>query len=129
MNVNIFFRLEYSDDWRHCDAIVKVNDTLSMMGDQMAVVKKYSKPVAWLYLGGIPSGLSNENFSHVGFVGCMSNLRINEEKVDIFKEAEDGLQIKECSSLVCLSNPCRNGASCFANGEQWECKCKNGYKK
>lgn len=71
------FRLEFSKDFKHCDATVKVNNTLSMTGDQIAVVEKYLKPVAWLYLGGIPSDIQNDNLLHSGFIGCMSNLKVN----------------------------------------------------
>lgn len=45
----------------------------------------------------------------------------------IFKDAQDGAHIKECSSLACLSDPCQNGATCMENGENWSCHCRNGY--
>lgn len=37
------------------------------------------------------------------------------------------MDVTECSSLACLSNPCSNGATCTAKGEEWFCNCKNGY--
>lgn len=53
--------------------------------------------------------------------------QISEKAVDIFKDAEDGFGVTECSSLACLSNPCSNGATCHSMGEEWSCSCKNGY--
>lgn len=53
--------------------------------------------------------------------------QIAEKIVDIFKDAEDGFGVTECSSLACLSNPCSNGATCHSKEEEWSCSCKNGY--
>ncbi|KAJ8961086.1 hypothetical protein NQ318_008762 [Aromia moschata] len=125
--MNIKAVLDFSKDFKHCDASIKVNDSLSMTGDQIAKVDQFVKPSSWLYLGGLPQDLATEILPVGGFVGCMSNLKISSKKVNIYKDAEDGLDIAECSSLACLSNPCKNGASCTSVDDSWQCHCKDGY--
>ncbi|XP_076253721.1 eyes shut [Rhynchophorus ferrugineus] len=119
--------LEFSNNYTHCDAAVRVNDTLSMRGDQMAKITQFVTQSAWLHLGGVPSNLGNPNVPMNGFVGCMSNLHIHGKKVYIYKDAENGYEISECASLACLSNPCQNGASCISVGDKWNCRCRNGF--
>ncbi|KAG5871346.1 hypothetical protein JTB14_008043 [Gonioctena quinquepunctata] len=64
---------------------------------------------------------------------CSVNVRtvqlqkIGDKRVNIYEDAEDGQEVTECSSLACLSNPCRNGASCSSVGDVWYCHCRNGY--
>ncbi|KAJ3655012.1 hypothetical protein Zmor_014159 [Zophobas morio] len=120
-------KLDFSANLKRCDASIKVNDTLSMTGDQIAFKRTFSKPTGWLYLGGVPLEVFNINLPDRGFVGCMFKLKISGKYVDIFKEAEDGYGVTECSSLACLSSPCKNGATCFSHGEEWNCNCKNGF--
>lgn len=100
-----------------------------MAGDQIAIVNKLIKPVAWLHLGKIPREfVKNDVYGDSGgFVGCIKNLKVSGRRLNIFKDAEDGLGITECSSLACLSNPCNNGATCTPTGDFWTCHCKNGY--
>ncbi|VEN43855.1 unnamed protein product, partial [Callosobruchus maculatus] len=117
--------LDMSKDQNHCYAKIIVNNTLTMTGDQMAKKNVFSKTESWLYLGGAPSDLGV--FPSRGFTGCMGQLKISEKPVNIYKDAEDASEVGECSSLPCLSNPCKNGASCSSAGDQWQCSCKNGY--
>nr|XP_015835340.1 PREDICTED: protein eyes shut isoform X1 [Tribolium castaneum]XP_015835341.1 PREDICTED: protein eyes shut isoform X1 [Tribolium castaneum] len=120
-------KLEFSKDLKRCDASIKVNDSLSMTGDQLALKRRFSKPSGWLYLGGVPEEIANINLPESGFVGCMLRLKISQKFLDIFNDAEDGYGVTECSSLACLSNPCSNGATCYSHGEKWTCHCKNGF--
>ncbi|XP_030745141.1 protein eyes shut-like, partial [Sitophilus oryzae] len=119
--------LEFSKNLTHCEALIKVNDTLTMTGDQTAMINKLLTPSACLHLGNIPNSLTYENIPSGGFIGCMSDLKVHGRNVYIYKDAEDGYEISECSSLACLSNPCKNGASCISSGEKWRCRCKNGF--
>uniref|UniRef100_A0A6P7FAR9 Protein eyes shut n=1 Tax=Diabrotica virgifera virgifera TaxID=50390 RepID=A0A6P7FAR9_DIAVI len=127
-NMNIKAGLDFSKDFKHCNASIKVNDSLSMTGDQIAKIDKFPRPTAWLHLGGLPHYLALEVGIPVdGFVGCMTNLKIGKKKIKIYDDADDGHEITECSSLACLSNPCKNGASCSSVGENWQCHCRNGF--
>ncbi|XP_060517827.1 protein eyes shut [Cylas formicarius] len=127
MPINVKAGLELIKNVSHCDAVIKVNDTLSMTGDQMAKVSSFSLQPSWLYLGGIANSVSNDEIPNAGFIGCMSKLKISGLNVNIYKDAKNGYDISECSSLACLSNPCKNGASCTSKGETWTCHCPNGY--
>jgi len=70
------FRLNFSKDLQHCYALIKVNDTLTMSGDQMALrADKLSTNPVWLHLGGVPN--ENIDVPGGGFMGCMSNLTVS----------------------------------------------------
>lgn len=108
----------------------------------------------WLHLGGAPQldqtiGLFNDLPAGQGFTGCLHSLKINEKSKEIFLDAFDGYNVQECGSLACLSNPCRNGATCIeeqnddtendvqtlltahngdrGGGDKWHCKCPTGF--
>lgn len=72
-----YFRIEFSQNYKHCDAAIKVNDSLSMTGDQIAKKDIFVEPTAWLYLGGLPHETPNNDIIPVGgFIGCMSFLKV-----------------------------------------------------
>ncbi|KAL3282924.1 hypothetical protein HHI36_006082 [Cryptolaemus montrouzieri] len=125
--MHISTKLHFSLDYRQCDAFVSVNSTLSMRGDQMSSMPLFLKPTVWLYFGGVPHELKNTDTNFLGFAGCMRNLKISGKEVKIFGDAEDGSAVTECSSLVCLSNPCGNGGTCVVDKGEWRCQCRNGY--
>ncbi|XP_065164400.1 protein eyes shut [Atheta coriaria] len=124
--------LTFSDDHQHCNASIKLNDTLTMSGAQIANFNDFLKfkMASHLYLGGL-SEKTNSMLKLTGFIGCMSDLLISGKAVRIFKDAVDAYGVSECSSLACLSNPCKNGASCTAlpgnTLNNYFCKCTNGY--
>ncbi|XP_056641948.1 protein eyes shut [Diorhabda sublineata] len=127
-NMNIKAGLDFREDLKHCNASIKINDSLSMTGDQIAKIIDFPKGSAWLHVGGLPQYLAMEIGLPVGgFVGCMANLKIGNRTVKIYDDAEDGYEVTECSSLACLSNPCRNDAFCSSVGDEWQCHCRNGY--
>lgn len=137
-------RLDFTKDQKFCNASISINNTLTMAGNQVAIINKFTKPEVWLYMGGVPQDVVKNNGHIAGFVGCMRDLKVGFDemliefrlrlyrqilgkRINIFKDAEDGFEITECSSLVCLSNPCRNEATCAAMNDSWTCHCKNGY--
>ncbi|KAH1001463.1 hypothetical protein HUJ04_005481 [Dendroctonus ponderosae] len=61
----------------HCYAQIKLNGTLTMTGNQMAHLNKYSKTVVRMHLGGIPNEILHNGLPMQGFVGCMSHLMEN----------------------------------------------------
>lgn len=87
--------LDFSRNHSHCNASLRINDTLAMSGDQPTWLGaknlgKSGKTISsvWLHLGGSPqtpvvlmSGLPNGQ----GFSGCLHSLRINEEPKEIFR--------------------------------------------
>jgi leucine-rich repeat transmembrane neuronal protein 1/2 len=65
-----------------------------------------------------------------GFVGCLQDLTINENKVDLMTVARKQLQRdirSECHKMdaQCLSQPCLHGGSCQEGWNRYICNCKN----
>ncbi|KAB0797911.1 hypothetical protein PPYR_08904 [Photinus pyralis] len=120
-------RLEFDANLSGCNASVMLNKTLTMSGNQVAIVNKLVRPTSILHLGGLPQEKFKEHLPASGFMGCVTDLKVFGRDVQIFKDAEDGYKVSECESLACLSNPCSNGGSCVEDGDRWYCRCKNGY--
>uniref|UniRef100_A0A182VJ43 Crumbs n=1 Tax=Anopheles merus TaxID=30066 RepID=A0A182VJ43_ANOME len=168
--LNVKVQLNFNERYSHCNASLHVNETLAMSGEQptwlgnvynsareqtgqeggpgrMAALASIKQ--SWLHLGGRPIKtmytLSHNISRYHGFTGCVYELEINDAPVAIFDNAEDAYKIYECTSLACLSSPCRNGAVCVeAEGygltgryapsttttsasSSWSCKCTFGY--
>lgn len=103
--------MDFSQNHSHCNASLRVNETLAMSGDQptwlnVNAKSKYglrkNRPVevdtnvkafvksVWLHLGGAPQldqtiGLFNDLPAGQGFAGCLHSLRINERSREIFR--------------------------------------------
>ncbi|XP_053395317.1 neurexin-1-like isoform X3 [Mercenaria mercenaria] len=65
-----------------------------------------------------------------GFVGCIQDMMINDEKVDLMTVARKQLQrdIKsECQKMdaQCLSQPCLHGGTCSEGWNRYACDCTN----
>lgn len=59
-------------------ATIKMNNSLSMIGEQKAKVDMFFSSPVWLHLGQLPEEIGHEeNFPLEGFVGCMSNLKVS----------------------------------------------------
>ncbi|XP_035916517.1 protein eyes shut [Anopheles stephensi] len=173
--LNVKVQLNFNDRYSHCNASLHVNETLAMSGEQPtwlgnvlrtrqqqkegqdggpgAMAALASIKQSWLHLGGRPIKtmytLSHNISRSHGFTGCIYDLEINSIPAAIFDNAEDAYKIYECTSLACLSSPCRNGAMCVeADGYgltghhslnsgsnappgtgsvSWSCKCSFGY--
>nr|XP_022918881.1 protein eyes shut [Onthophagus taurus]XP_022918882.1 protein eyes shut [Onthophagus taurus]XP_022918883.1 protein eyes shut [Onthophagus taurus] len=126
-DMDIKTELKFSKDNKHCEAFININDTLIMSGDQIALMDPFAKKNLLVHFGGIPENSQIDGFGYEGFIGCIRKLEISGKEMLIFKDADDGVGVTECSSLACLSNPCGNGASCSAKGDDWYCHCKNGF--
>lgn len=61
---------------QHCLATVRVNNTLAMSGEQMALHSALDPSSSWLYLGGLPPNHTSDAPQMDGFVGCMHNLQV-----------------------------------------------------
>ncbi|KAJ4436335.1 hypothetical protein ANN_18966 [Periplaneta americana] len=69
----------------------------------------------------------NEAPLTVGFTGCMQALKIDNRSLSVFRDAVDGYDVTECSSLACLSNPCFGSATCIEHKDKWHCLCPSGF--
>lgn len=86
--------LDFSRNHSHCNASLKINDTLAMSGDQPTWLgiktpgKSQTVNSVYLYLGGAPQTpvvLMSELPGGQGFTGCLHNLKINEIPKEIFR--------------------------------------------
>ncbi|RVE53301.1 hypothetical protein evm_002134 [Chilo suppressalis] len=108
---------------QHCNATLRLNDTVAMSGGQVANISSLDHN-ATLHLGNSPNAKEPDNKP---FIGCISKLKINGEKREVFGEALEASDVAECSSLACLSAPCLNGGSCSDLGRGYICSCANGW--
>ncbi|XP_063358645.1 protein eyes shut [Cydia amplana] len=114
-------RLDLFPAAQHCNATLRLNDTVAMSGGQVARVAALDNNTM-LYFGNMPH--ANDTMP---FVGCIWDLMVNAEKREVFGEAMEASDVSECSSLACLSGPCLNGGSCSDQGEGYTCSCANGW--
>ncbi|XP_066593049.1 protein eyes shut-like isoform X2 [Prorops nasuta] len=111
-----------------CNAKLLVNGSTAVTGEQILASPMNILSPAILYLGGIPTA-SFRYFPHVavGFVGCMNNLKVNEVPRHFIQDSTEYFQIEECTSLLCLSNPCKNFGVCDEVNNIVSCRCFSGY--
>ncbi|XP_062549103.1 protein eyes shut isoform X2 [Armigeres subalbatus] len=153
--LQIKVELNFNNRLTHCNASLHVNETLAMSGEQPTWLMNMdlngernstTVPIrhSWLHLGGRPIKtmytLSHNISRYQGFTGCIYNLEVNRKPTAVFENAEDAFRIYECTSLACLSSPCKNGAICVEEEgttpesryktniqATWSCKCAFGY--
>lgn len=86
--------LDFSRNHSHCNASLRINDTLAMSGDQPTWLgsknlgKNRTIQSIWLHLGGSPQTpivLMTELPGGQGFTGCLHSLQINGETKEIFR--------------------------------------------
>ena len=86
--------LDFSRNHSHCNASLRINDTLAMSGDQPTWLgsknlgKSKTIQSIWLHLGGSPQTpivLMTELPGGQGFTGCIHSLQINGETKEIFR--------------------------------------------
>jgi EYS protein len=86
--------LDFSRNHSHCNASLRINETLAMSGDQptwlgsKSLGKTKTVNNVWLHLGGSPQTpvvLMSELPGSQGFTGCLHTLKINEEPKEIFR--------------------------------------------
>ncbi|KAI8427603.1 hypothetical protein MSG28_002096 [Choristoneura fumiferana] len=108
---------------QHCNATLRLNDTVAMSGGQVARISTLNNDTM-LYFGNMPNVNDTENMP---FIGCIWDLMVNDEKLEVFGGAVDASEVTECASLACLSGPCLNGGTCSDQGGSYTCSCTNGW--
>ncbi|KAJ0181687.1 hypothetical protein K1T71_002409 [Dendrolimus kikuchii] len=108
---------------QHCNATLRLNDTVAMSGGQVANITALDHN-ATLYLGNAPNVKDEDNKP---FIGCIKDLMVNDEKREVFGDAIEAGAVSECSSLSCLSAPCLNGGTCSDVEGGYTCSCTNGW--
>ncbi|XP_054282074.1 protein eyes shut [Macrosteles quadrilineatus] len=131
LSISAMLEVEGAIGDQHCSASLAVNDSLVMSGEQRALS---GRAVNWsvhqptLYLGGVPPHTTSLDIPVTqGITGCMTALQVDGESRKIYSDAVDMLEVSKCSSLACLSNPCRSSSTCIEMGDSWTCLCPSGY--
>lgn len=115
--------LDFSRNHSHCNASLKINDTLAMSGDQPTWLglktpgKSKTVNSVWLHLGGAPQTpvvLMSELPGGQGFSGCLHSLRINENQKDIFRFVGENLSF-HCIVSISVFVPLQGGLRWFRN--------------
>ncbi|CAI5451348.1 unnamed protein product [Caenorhabditis angaria] len=113
--------LIYKDEKNPEHIILVDNTTMSL--DVSKFKKTIPRISGKLYIGSNPLGLSRPSNS---FRGCISSLRINENSIDIFEEADNKLNvIRGCSGPVSRCDPgaCANSGRCIQLWSSIRCDC------
>ncbi|XP_011493822.1 PREDICTED: protein eyes shut [Ceratosolen solmsi marchali] len=140
-NVDIEMRFQYTveDISDKCSGQLIVNNTLAMSGEQVLQSHESIPQFARLHLGGIPLTFS-QPFAQIamGFIGCMSSLKVNGINRDFLRDSAEAVQIQfmfiesvfsgeTCERTVCDNNPCHLGATCLISpGVNFICVCPLG---
>lgn len=140
------FQYFHNQGINKCSTKLLVNDTLGVSGEQIISSQDNLPRYANLHLGGIPLAFSHY-FPHVamGFVGCIHSLKVNKCTPDVstlvfrlwflqvnkalrdfIQDSIEIFQIEECTSFLCLSNPCQNFGSCEERNGVIRCRCIAG---
>ncbi|XP_055589136.1 protocadherin-like wing polarity protein stan isoform X4 [Uranotaenia lowii] len=83
-----------------------------------------------LQIGGLPRIPTHFQIQSHDFIGCISDLYIDNKYIDLNAYIADNGTIIGCPQKAssCASEPCFNGGSCREGwGEGWECDCPDGY--
>ncbi|XP_053677097.1 protocadherin-like wing polarity protein stan [Anopheles nili] len=83
-----------------------------------------------LQIGGLPKIPAYFQIQSHSFIGCISDLFIDERYVDLGAYIADNGTVAGCpqKAASCASEPCFNGATCREGwGEGWECDCPDGF--
>ncbi|XP_025993622.2 protein eyes shut [Solenopsis invicta] len=128
VSIDMSFQYVANDENEKCFAKLLVNGTMAVTGEQILPQRGLVPKYANLYIGGIPLTFSHY-FPHVamGFIGCMDSLKVNGITRHFIHDSLETFQIEECTSFLCLSNPCQNFGACEESEGRIRCKCIAGY--
>ncbi|KAL0099779.1 hypothetical protein PUN28_019889 [Cardiocondyla obscurior] len=128
VDIDMSFQYVANDENEKCFAKLLVNGTMAVTGEQILPQRGMVPKYANLYIGGIPLTFSHY-FPHIamGFIGCMDSLKVNGITRHFIHDSLETFQIEECTSFLCLSNPCQNFGACEESEGRIRCKCIAGY--
>ncbi|XP_043517283.1 protein eyes shut isoform X1 [Frieseomelitta varia] len=127
-DIDTRFQYFMKNETNKCSARLLVNGTTAVSGEQILPLRGNLPRHANLHLGGIPLVFSHY-FAHVsmGFTGCMDSLKINDIPRHFIHDSIETFQIEDCTSFLCLSNPCKNFGACEEINGAVRCRCIAGY--
>jgi len=79
-----------------------------------------------LWMGGIDSVIDISSVADTlsGFRGCIDQLIVNDEPIDLISDAVMGYGVSQCNTTHCQPNPCMNSGSCQDGGGNFFCNCR-----
>ncbi|XP_071945465.1 agrin-like isoform X3 [Antedon mediterranea] len=124
------------NEWHTVVAMRERRDGSLQVDDQAKVSNRLGSGSSLLiletdvFVGGIP--LDQEStYDHLqvssGLVGCVRKLSINDEPYQLKDDALYGASVGECGVSPCDAKPCLNNATCIKEGENFMCKCVEGF--
>ena len=120
------------DKWHYIEASkygrigsLIVNDHQPILGQSSGMLMSLSLGGS-LWVGGIDdvTDISSVADTSSGFRGCIDQLTINSEQIDLISNVEMAYGIRECNTSLCHSNVCMNGGSCQDGGGNFFCDCQ-----
>lgn len=120
------------DEWHYIevnkyghDGFLIVNDRQLIFGQSFGTMMSLSLG-GNLWVGGIDgvTDISSVADTSSSFRGCIDQLIINNEPIDLISDAEMGYGISQCNTSHCQPNPCMNGGSCQEGGSNFFCNCQ-----
>nr|CAD7570225.1 unnamed protein product [Timema californicum] len=82
-----------------------------------------------LQIGGLPSLPTSFQVHSKDFIGCISDLYIDNKFIDLNSYVADNGTISGCpeKKAFCLSSPCNHGAKCVEGWGTYLCECNEGW--
>ena len=120
------------DEWHYIEASkyghsgsLIVNDRQPVHDESFGTLMSLSLGGS-LWVGGIDevTGISSVTYTSSAFRGCIDQLTINSEPIDLISDAEMGYGIRQCNTSLCQPNLCMNGGSCQDGGSNFFCECQ-----
>ncbi|PIC26934.1 hypothetical protein B9Z55_019354 [Caenorhabditis nigoni] len=113
--------LIYQDEKTNDHVLLVDNSTTTLIIDKMKKVE--SRMSGKLYFGSNPLGVSRPSN---GYRGCISTLRINENALDLYEDADSRMNVNRgCSGPIarCVEDACANHGRCIQLWSSIRCDC------
>ena len=123
------------DEWHYIEAskyghtgYLIVNNRQPILGQSFGTLMSLSLGGS-LWVGGIDEVTDISSVAHTssGFRGCIDQLTINSEPIDLILDAEMGYGIRQCNTSLCQPNLCMNGGICQDGGSNFICDCQSSF--